>query len=512
MATPYVSSNVVDTPLTNVNMIDSLLSDRHWENHAITYSFPTSNDPLLWSTQPGTGYGPPSGDGEPWSTAAMPLTSQDQANFEQALQRWANVANLNFVKVMETPSEVGDIRAAYSLDPNEYTLAWSYLPGYSVRAGDIWANTSGLLNAQDWNPGTISFEALLHEIGHALGLKHPFFDPDDDTAATLPPNLDDTMHTVMSYTYATPAGEEGNEYSFHPTTPMILDIAAIQYIYGANLQYHSGNDIYAFDETTPYHETIWDAGGIDTIQFTGSMPNAIDLNPAAASFIGTPVYVQSNGVNVGSPIPNVWIAGGVIIENVIAGQGNDILIGNIASNSLDGGAGIDYVEVRSPRAQSMLNKTASGYTLTAIAQPADTDQLINIERLKFNDLNVALDLDGQAGQVAKLIGAVFGAPAVLNLELVGLGLAEANKGLGYEQLGQLAIQATGLTSHDEIVTLLWQNLFSEVPSFNEKSPYVQLLDKGEMTSGDLAVVAADSSFNTEHIGLSGLMQTGLPFL
>lgn len=242
------------------------------------------------------------------------------------------------------------------------------------------------------------------------------------------------------------------------------------------------------------------------------MPNAIDLNPAAASFIGTPVYVQSNGVNVGSPIPNVWIAGGVTIENVIAGQGNDILIGNTASNSLDGGAGIDYVEVRSPRAQSMLNKTASGYTLTAIAQSADTDQLINIERLKFNDLNVALDLDGQAGQVAKLIGAVFGAPAVLNLELVGLGLAEANKGLGYEQLGQLAIQATGLTSHDEIVTLLWQNLFSEAPSFNEKSPYVQLLDKGEMTSGDLAVVAADSSFNTEHIGLSGLMQTGLPFL
>lgn len=512
MTTPYASSNVIDIRLTNINAIDSLLSDLRWENPTITYSFPTSNDPLFWSTQIGLGYGSPSSDEEPWSSAAKPLTSQDQANFDQALQRWANVANLNFVKVAESPNEVGDIRVAYSQDPDEFTLAWSYLPGRSVRAGDIWANTSGLLNFQDWNPGTISFEALLHEIGHVLGLKHPFFDPDNTTAATLPPELDDTMHTVMSYTYTTPAGDEGNEYSFHPTTPMILDIAAIQYLYGANMQYHSGNDVYAFNETTSFHETIWDAGGIDTIQFTGSMPNAIDLNPNAASFIGTPVYVQSNGVNVGSSIPNVWIAGGVTIENVIAGQGNDFLIGNTSSNSLDGGPGIDYVEVRSPRAQSVLNKTSSSYALTAIAQPADTDQLINIERLKFDDINLALDLNGQAGQVAKLIGAVFGAPAVLNPELIGIGLDEASKGLSYEQLGQLAIHATGLTSHEDIVTLLWQNLFSGTPSPSEKSPYVHSLDKGEMTTGALAVMAADSSFNNENIDLTGLMQTGLAFL
>ena len=512
MTTPYASSNVIDIRLTNINAIDSLLSDLRWENPTITYSYPTSNDPLFWSTQIGLGYGSPFGDGEPWSSAATPLTSQDQVNFDQALQRWANVANLNFVKVAETPNEVGDIRVAYSQDPDEFTLAWSYLPGRSVRAGDIWANTSGLLNFQDWNPGTISFEALLHEIGHALGLKHPFFDPDNETAATLPPELDDTMHTVMSYTYATPAGDEGNEYSFHPTTPMILDIAAIQYLYGTNTHYHSGNDVYAFNETTPYHETIWDAGGIDTIQFTGSMPNAIDLNPNAASFIGTSVYVQSNGVNLGSPIPNVWIASGVTIENIIAGQGNDFLIGNTASNSLDGGPGIDYVEIRSSRAESVLTKTYSGYTLTAIAQPADADQLMHIERLKFNDIKLALDVDGQAGQVAKLIGAVFDAPAVLNLGLIGIGLAEAGKGLSYEQLGQLAIQATGLTSHDDIVTLLWQNLFTDAPSLSEKSPYVQLLDSGGMSPGALAVMAADSSFNSEQIGLSGLMQTGLPFI
>lgn len=511
MTTPYVSSNVIDTLPANVNTIDSLLSESHWASSTIAYSFPISNDPLLWSTQSGSGYGPPFGDGEPWSSAAQPLTSQDQVNFDLALQKWAVVANLNFVKVTESLNQVGDIRVAYSEDPDEFTLAWSYLPGRSVRSGDIWANTRGLLNAQDWNPGTLSFEAMLHEIGHALGLKHPFFDPDNETAATLPPPLDNTRYTVMSYTYNNPAGDEGNEYSYHPTTPMLLDIAAIQHIYGANRQYHAGNDLYLFNETDTYHETIWDAGGIDFIQYNGSAPAIIDLNPTAASQIGPPVYVQSNGVNLGAPIPNVWIAGGVTIENAIGGQSNDMLTGNAAGNFLDGGPGIDSVRIGSARNERIINKTADGYAVAAIAQPADVDQLVNIERLKFNDIAVALDLDGHAGQVVKLIGAVFGAPAVMNQGYVGIGLAEIDKGLGYEQLGQFALNAAGLSNHDDIVTLLWRNIFEEAPSATEKSPYLDMLAKGEVTPGALAVLAADSSFNDTNIDLSGLMQNGIMY-
>lgn len=512
MTTPFVSSNVIAIHPANINTIDSLLSDLRWESVTISYSFPTSNNPLFWSTQPGAGYGSQFGNGEPWSSAATVLTSKDQVNFEQALQRWANVANLNFVKITETPNEVGDIRAAYSEDPDEFTLAWSYLPGYSVRAGDIWANTLGLLNFQDWDPGTISFETMLHEIGHSLGLKHPFFDPDNDTAATLPSDLDNTLHTVMSYTYATPAGDEGNEFSFHPTTPMILDVAAIQYIYGANTQHHAGNDIYAFDEAGTYHETIWDAAGLDTIQYTGITPGIIDLNSASASFLGHPVYVQSNGVNVGSPIPNIWIAGGVTIENIVAGEGNDILIGNSSSNALDGGSGIDTVRIQSTRDQFSLNKTTDGYAITAIIQPINQDILTHIERLEFNDVNIALDLDGHAGQVAKLLGAVFGETTVANQAYVGIGLAEADKGLSYEQLGQFAINATGLINHDEIVSLLWRNLFGVAPSKAEKSPYIQLLDNGEISTGGLAVVAADSHFNSENINLLGFTQTGILFV
>lgn len=512
MPAPFFSSSITYTDPSDDNTVDALLGGSHWTSSTITYSFPASNDALFWSTL-ASGYGSLFGDGEPWNSAAKPLTSSDQANFVKALQQWANVANLNFAPVTETPGEVGDIRAAYTEDPNETTLAWSYLPSSSPRAADIWINTKSLLNFQDWIPGSISFETILHEIGHALGLKHPFADSDDPSASVLPADLDSVMYTVMSYSYKNLQGDEGTEFSFHPTTPMLLDIAAIQYLYGANTNYHAGNDIYTYNDTNTYHETIWDAGGSsDTIHYTGTIPGLINLNPASASLIGQSVYVQSNGVNTGLPLSNVWIAGNVLIENAIGGQGNDMLIGNSSRNNLDGGPGIDTVLIGSPRNQVTLSEVSGGYTVTASTNPANQDMLVNIERLEFDDINLAFDLDGHAGEVAKLLGAVFGATAAANREYAGIGLTEADNGLSYEQLGEFAITATGLTSHDDIVTLLWQNLFGTAPAESEKSPYVELLGNGAISTGGLAVLAAETGINAENIHLTGLVQTGLAYL
>jgi len=512
MTTPFTSSSVIFTDPANDNQIDSLLNGTRWMNSTISYSFPASNSPLFWSTLSGSGYGSQFGDGEPWNSAAKPLTSADQGYFENALQQWANVANVSFIKVSETTSDVGDIRAAYTEDPDESTLAWSYLPSNSPKSGDIWMNTQSLLNFQDWTPGTISFETLLHEIGHSLGFKHPFANPDDPTEETLPSALDSIMHTIMSYTYSNLQGEEGNEFSFHPTTPMVLDIAAMQYLYGANNHYHAGNETYTYNDANTYHETIWDAAGSsDTIHYSGAIASHIDLRPTSASFIGVPVYVQSNGVNVGLPIPNVWIADNVIIENAIAGQGNDVLIGNDSSNILDGDSGVDSVLVQAPRNNYTLSKTSSGYTVSANGNPGNQDTLTHIERLEFNDIKLALDLDGYAGEVAKLLGAVFGAAAATNQDYVGIGLTEADKGLSYEQLGGFAIHAARLTSHDEIVTLLWQNLFGATPSETQKSPYIKMLDTGEISTGGLAILAADSGVNAENIHFTGLVQTGVAF-
>lgn len=512
MPTPLFSSGAINRSLSGTNSIDALLNGARWAILTIPYSFPTSNSTAFWSTY-SNGYGPVSSDGEPWTSAFAPLSSSDQNNFITALQQWSNVARINFAQVAESPGNVGDIRAAYTINEDSQTLAWTYLPSNSPLGGDIWINAKGHLNKEEWNPGSLSFETILHELGHALGLKHPFADPDDPSEATLPPDLDNTIHTIMSYTYANLDGDEGNGFSFHPTTPMVLDIAAIQYLYSPNNNYHVGNDTYLFDDAHTYHQTIWDAGGAsDTIHYTGSIPSLIDLNATRPSLIGQSVYVQANGVNRGSPIPNVWIADKVTIEHAIGGQGNDILIGNGTRNNLDGGAGIDTVRIEALRNQVTLSKNTNGYSAKLNTSPSNEDTLVNIERALFDDYQLALDLDGDAGEVAKLIGAVFGATFVNNTGYVGIGLSKADEGLSYEQLAKFAIDATRLTDHDKIVTLLWLNLYGELPTDSEKSPYVEMLDDGDISIGGLTALAAESVINAENINLTGLVQSGLTYI
>jgi len=240
---------------------------------------------------------------------------------------------------VDTSTNVGDIRAAYSYQVSlSGSQAWAYFPDNTSKSGDIWFNSSGASALNYWTPGGRSNFAVLHELGHALGLKHPFESSGIVTTELLT-SWDTQSYTIMSY--STQIGVTGTLFSYYPTTPMILDIQAIQYVYGANNSYHTGDDTYSYSDAMTYHETIWDAGGTDTIQYTGLWNSAIDLRPGYGSDIGRNVYQQSAyGINLQS-VNNVWIAYNVTIENAIGGSGNDILTGNDADNTLEGGAGND---------------------------------------------------------------------------------------------------------------------------------------------------------------------------
>jgi serralysin len=178
----------------------------------------------------------------------------------------------------------------------------------------------------------------LHELGHSLGLEHPFIEDSFGVKThVIPADYDQFHYTLMSYYDAT--NSEDNGYSgYYPTTPMLLDIQAIQYLYGANTTYHSGNDTYVFNGGTQYYETIWDAGGIDTIQYDSTIGGLIDLNAGNFSKLGAPFLVNQG---TQTHVDNVAIAYNVTIENAIGGSGNDSIIGNFQNNSLDGNAGND---------------------------------------------------------------------------------------------------------------------------------------------------------------------------
>lgn len=334
MPTPDTSSGVISIKPSGNVLIDTLIGNKtRWANSEITYSFPGSES--YWSTDTETGYGPSSDHGrEPWNTSFLPISSSDRTFFIDALERWENVANIRFKFVQETPNNVGDIRVAYT--NTDDAQAWTYTPSSQAEAsGDIWINRNSTSADEEWEVGSYSFLTIMHEIGHALGLGHPFID------AYFPIFRDTRSETIMSYSAI--AGDKNSYFSVEPATPMPLDILAIQYLYGKNETYHNGNDNYIFNEDETHHGTIWDSGGTnDWFTYNGFQNSIIDLGEGMGSYIGNPVYAIN--WNTQSQVPNIWIAYDTVIENVKGGSGYDRLIGNYVDNYLDGGNGNDDLD------------------------------------------------------------------------------------------------------------------------------------------------------------------------
>lgn len=406
MPTPTSWSSVAGASLTGSQTIDALLEGTRWASSNLTYSFPGYG--ASWSTSATTGYGPSNSNSEPWNLSFAPLSASNQIYFAAALRQWANVANLQFSPVADTSTSVGDIRVAFSyISGYANAQAWSTGPGNSSASGDVWFNSISSSAIASWAPGSFSFFTALHELGHALGFKHPFYET-GSSGAVLPSSLDTTQYSVMSYTeppndlFRTITYNANGSLSLqtdhvNPETPMVLDIAAMQYLYGANTAYNTGNDIYSFDTATPFFKTIWDAGGTDTISVGNFSQNCvIDLTPGNYSSIRILSAAIPAGYTVTGGTPptydganNLGIAYGAIIENAIGGSGNDTLIGNTANNSLDGGAGIDTAVFSASYSKAVIAYSSGSniYTVTSVLDGAD--MISGIEVFAFADQSVA---------------------------------------------------------------------------------------------------------------------------
>ena len=190
---------------------------------------------------------------------------------------------------------------------------------------------------------------------------------------------------------------------------------------------------------------------------------------------------------------------------------NDTFTGQPGTDLIDGGLGTDTVVYSGPLVQYTVNKSGSRYIVSEPTGSDGTDYLTNIERLKFKDKFIAIDLDGNAGTTAKILGAVFGKESVSNKSYVGIGLNFLDTGWSYDNLAGLALEAAGAKTNDQIVSLLWTNVIGTKPTAADKQPFIALLENG-VTAGALAHLAADSSFNTTNINLVGLAQTGIEYI
>lgn len=183
--------------------------------------------------------------------------------------------------------------------------------------------------------------------------------------------------------------------------------------------------------------------------------------------------------------------------------GNDTIFISAGRDLIDGGSGIDRVVF--PSEQVAIQLTDIGYVLGDIT-------LINVERIEFSDVSLALDLDGLAGQTAKTLASVIGEEGLSNKQYVGIGLQLFDAGHSLAAVCELALNALGAITNEEVVTTLHTNLFGEAPSHDQLQEYVGWLDQGVVTKGSLAAAVAELTVDVGIVDLIGLAETGIEYI
>ena len=247
------------------------------------------------------------------------------------------------------------------------------------------------INESEGSVVSPAFTAFVHEIGHALGLRHPgsYNSPYVYGEDNLFSN-DSWQTTVMSYFSQTSNTDVNASYA-RAVTPMIADIIAMHDLYGTPAL-RAGDTVYGVGSNLGGHLgqifadwtsgnlaaavtlTLFDSGGTDTLDLRADTHNQhVVLQPETAS-------------DVYGLVGNLVIARNTVIENYVAGSGNDTITGNSANNILEGGAGADTLDGAAGNDTAAYTGSDAAVTVnladgTATGGHAEGDNLTSIENL-----------------------------------------------------------------------------------------------------------------------------------
>ncbi len=348
-------------------------------------------------------------------TAGFALyTAEQQTAVRTALAKYGEIAGLTFTETTDN----ADVQLRFFRDD----LTSGGFGGFGGYAGGGYVHiNTGIF---DLSTGNI----LLHEIGHALGFKHPGnYNYGGNTISTsapyLPSNEDNQDNTVMSYT---------SGYNNVVDTAM-FDKAAIHYLYGVNPSAKAGDDTYHLAD-----RYIWDGAGLDTLSAT-EQTQPVYLNLQAGSWI----YAGTKNDSILAD-NQAFIGFGTAIENAIGGSGNDTIEGNALANALQGGAGHDTVSYHG---------SSAGVTVDLklmIAQEtkgAGIDTLSGFENLTGSDFKDQLLGDALANILKGNDGAdSLGGGAGRDTLIGGLGQDNLTGGWGGDKFQFASVDESGINA------------------------------------------------------------------
>ena len=196
---------------------------------------------------------------------------------------------------------------------------------------------------------------------------------------------------------------------------------------------------------------------------------------------------------------------------------NDTLKGQPGTDFFDGGLGLDTVVYNGPMERYSITKSGNRYVVSEPTGSDDTDYLANIERLQFSNTKVALDMTGNAGDAARLIGALLGPSYVKDKALAGVVIGLLDQNYSTQTIATLGlgtntyIGLAGSSSNEDFVKHVFKNVIGRPPVEAELQTYVGMLSAGTSQAA-LAVMAAETEFTAEKIGLTGLVLNGWEYI
>ena len=326
------------------------------------------------------------------------LTIEKTTNVNDAILsfNFIDADSVSFLGLANPPVPTND--PYYSIEGNYTSLLSSVWA-----AGNIYIAYKTSFNYQK---GSYNYITIVHELGHAIGLAHPHDEGGNSTIfdgvtsafgdfgtynANLQPLTIMTYNDTQSPYVPNTQSSSGFLSTFGP-----IDIVALQYMYGKNPNFNIGNTTYTFPNSTTnkFWETIYDAGGINTIDASSSTTNTvINLNDST---------IQNNtnlaGVSLSSnAFGGLTIAKGVSIQNVITGTADDTIVGNELDNTItitnggndtiDGADGYDTVIINNNRSNVSITVNDQENTIT-LSDNSNTITLKNCEKIIFNDQEV----------------------------------------------------------------------------------------------------------------------------
>ena len=236
-------------------------------------------------------------------------------------------------------------------------------------SGDTYLGGNATVTAQQI--GSDGLLTIMHELGHALGLKHGH---ESELDGALAPNFNDNEFSIMTYAsyFGAPvppptAAVNGSS----PQSLMMFDISALQALYGANYDKLGTAERYSWNTTTGQQlidnepaahtgttisnkifSTIWTQGAAATYDLKDFVQDQIDdLRPGHWLTFDNGKLADLNSDDPGAAtaqgnIYNALLYKGDLrsaIANLTTGIGNDTLIGNDRDNVLSAGVGTDTI-------------------------------------------------------------------------------------------------------------------------------------------------------------------------